>query len=62
MGQSGFGHVSFLAWIGPIIPPTTKPYTAIINDLACYFYLPCSVEPLFLHFSQKCKKHIHKFL
>ena len=33
MGQSGFGHVSFLACVGPINPPTTKPYAAIINNL-----------------------------
>ena len=58
MRQSGFGLRIFLFWVGPINPPTIKSYAAIINDLACFSYLPSSVRPLFLHFSVKWKKHI----
>ena len=62
MRQTGFGHRIFLFWVGPINPPTIKSYAAIINDLACFSYLPCSVRPLFLHFSLKWKKTIPNIL
>ena len=40
MGQSGFGHVNFLAWVEPINPRSNKPYAAIKNNLDCFSYLP----------------------
>ena len=58
MGQSAFGNVIFLVWVGPINPPTTKPYAAIINYLDCFSYLPCSFRPSFLHISLKWKKKL----
>ena len=62
MGQSGFGLRIIFFWVGPNNPPIIKSYTAIINDLACFNYLPCCVRPLFLHFSVKGKKHIQNIL
>ena len=61
MGQSAFGNVIFLVWVGPINPPTTKPYAAIINYLDCFSYLPCSFRPSFLHISLKWKKNYSKY-
>ena len=62
MGQSGFGLSIFLFWVGLINPPTIKSYAAIINDLACFSYLPFSIRPLFLHFSVKWKNYIPNIL
>ena len=62
MGQSGFGLRIIFFWVGPNNPPIIKSCTAIINGLACFNYLPCSVRPLFLHFSVKWKKHVPNIL
>ena len=43
--KSGFGHVVFLVWVGAIKPPNTKPYAAIIKDLANFSYLPSTECP-----------------
>ena len=56
--QIGFGHVVFLGWVGAIKQPNTKPCAAIINGLARFSYLPCSIRSLALHFSLKRKKRI----